>query len=401
MKYLFTLLISSIPIFIHAQCYTKFLAQGKSAYAQKDYAQAIERWEFAQRCSDKPASNDLVNLISNAKSAQTNANKSSNSSSNEDAAKRKQKQQNYEKRREAENDAWRLATEKEDADAYRSYLSKYPNGIFADIAKRKIEEYTIYTSQPPTINHQRPATNDQPSTNNYQSTTTNDIEQLDKEMILVEGSEFFMGSNAADRFQDEKPAHPVQLTDFWMSKFEVTQKQWQAVIKEFPRGFNANNFCANCPMTQVSWNEAQDFIKSLNMKTGKKYRLPTEAEWEYAAKGGKNSVGYDYSGGNELAGVSQYGTTKDTTVGSKIPNELGIFDMSGNVYEWCSDFYDEHYYTNSPNKNPTGAETGNMHIIRGGAWSSEPEDCQVTVRAREQPNAKDNKIGFRLVRQAQ
>ena len=156
-------------------------------------------------------------------------------------------------------------------------------------------------------------------------------------------------------------------------------------------------------MESVSWNEIQVFIKKLNAKTGEKYRLPTEAEWEYAARGGSNSSGYIYSGSNDINEVAWYGGydksgNADETheVGQKQPNELGIYDMSGNVWEWCSDWYNDDYYKNSPSKNPKGASSGVERVLRGGSWSLSYSVCRSSYRNRNLPSNSDYNVGFRL-----
>ena len=154
--------------------------------------------------------------------------------------------------------------------------------------------------------------------------------------------------------------------------------------------------CDNCPVEQVSWNDIQDFIQKLNQKTGKNYRLPTEAEWEYAARGGNKSKGYTYSGSNSSGEVAWYTDNSDSKThpaGQKQPNELGLFDMSGNVWEWCSDWYGSDYYQSSPSSNPKGASTGSFRVRRGGGWCSNARDCRSAYRDFTYPGRR---IGFRL-----
>ena len=152
----------------------------------------------------------------------------------------------------------------------------------------------------------------------------------------------------------------------------------------------------------MSWNDCQEFIKKLNQLTGLKFRLPTEAEWEYAARGGKKSKGYKYSGSNNLGDVAWYtSTTNDTgtrPVGTKAPNELGIYDMSGNVWEWSSDWYSSSYYSSSPSTNPTGPSSGSNRVYRGGGWGNGALSCRVSLRG-DGPGGRDNGLGFRLVMQ--
>jgi len=218
------------------------------------------------------------------------------------------------------------------------------------------------------------------------------------EMVFVKAGTFTMGCTSEqgnDCYDREKPAHQVTLSDFYIGKYEVTQKQWTAMM-----GSNPSNFknCDNCPVEGVSWNDVQEFIKKLNRKTGKNYRLPTEAEWEYAARGGNQSKGYKYSGSNKLGDVGWYDNnsgSKTHPVGQKSANELGIYDMSGNVYEWCSDRYGS--YSSSSQRNPQGASSGSIRVLRGGSWFSSAEYCRLSVRNYNIPDYRINGNGFRLV----
>ena len=220
-----------------------------------------------------------------------------------------------------------------------------------------------------------------------------------KDMILVEGGTFTMGCTdelSDDCFAEEKPSHKVTLSSFYIGKYEVTQKEWFAAM-----GKNSSHYKGdNLPVETVSWHDIQLFIQRLNTATGKKYRLPTEAEWEYAARGGKLSEGYKYSGGDNLNDVAwHYGNCSSTThlVGTKKPNELGICDMSGNVFEFCSDWYGA--YTATPLTNPTGPESGNGRIVRGGGIGMGVEAfySRVLFRVGVNPDASGMNVGFRLV----
>ena len=167
-------------------------------------------------------------------------------------------------------------------------------------------------------------------------------------MVFVQGGKFEMGSNS--RFENERPSHHVTVSSFYIASHEVTQSQWKSVMGNSP---SWNSGCDNCPVERVSWKEVQDFIRKLNSKTGKKYRLPIEAEWEYAAKGGARTQGFDYCGGKGLFDVGWYDLNsggKTHSVGSKQPNELGLFDMSGNVWELCEDYFD--FYSMDEQTNP-------------------------------------------------
>jgi formylglycine-generating enzyme required for sulfatase activity len=184
------------------------------------------------------------------------------------------------------------------------------------------------------------------------------------------------------------------LSGFNIGKYEVAQSQWQTVMGSNPSYFSG---CSECPVEQVSWNDIQEFIKKLEKLTGKRFRLPTEAEWEFAARGGNRSRGYVYSGGNNPWTV---GWNKDNSndnthpVGQKAANELGLYDMSGNVYEWCSDWYGENYYKASPSNNPKGPSSGAKHVLRGGGWYVKAAYSRVSHR--NSGYGINSVVGFRL-----
>ena len=217
-------------------------------------------------------------------------------------------------------------------------------------------------------------------------------------MVKVQGGKFTMGATheqGADAYYYEKPAHRVTLSSFSIGQTEVTQELWEAVMGSNPSYRKGPKL----PVEQVSWDHCQEFIKKLNALTGQYFRLPTEAEWEYAARGGSKSQGYKYSGSNNLGDVAWYdGNSGDKThdVATKQPNELGIFDMSGNVYEWCQDRYGEDYYRSSPSSNPTGPESGSSCVCRGGCIYSSDRSCRVTDRNGYHPGYRDSDLGFRL-----
>ena len=216
------------------------------------------------------------------------------------------------------------------------------------------------------------------------------------EMVRVEAGTFTMGATPEmeDPFGWEKPTHQVTLTnDYYIGKYEVTQALWKAVMGKKPSTFKGDNL----PVYNVSWNNCQEFINKLNKITGKKFRLPTEAEWEYAARGGKKSQGYQYSGSNNISDVAWYEDNSGNNpqdVGSKQANELGIYDMSGNVWEWCQDRYGK--YSSSSQTNPTGANSGSNHVGRGGGWGSNARFCRSSYRDNIAPDYR-NFLGFRLV----
>ena len=219
------------------------------------------------------------------------------------------------------------------------------------------------------------------------------------EMIFVKGGSFIMGctpEQGNDCFPDEEPAHEVTVSNFYIAKYEVTQELWVAVMGANPSHFKG----AKLPVENVSWSDVQEFIRKLNELTGKEYRLPTEAEWEFAASGGKKNTGKKYSGRNVVNNVAWYtknSRNKTHAVGLKIPNELGIYDMSGNVWEWCSDWYAG--YSSEPQTNPKGAAKGDYRVIRGGSYNNFAKHVRVTTRG-STLDARYYNIGFRLASNA-
>jgi len=217
------------------------------------------------------------------------------------------------------------------------------------------------------------------------------------EMAFVAGGTFTMGCAAeqdSDCDDDERPAHSVTLSDYYIGKREVTQGLWKAVTGGNPSHFTRSD---NLPVENVSWDEVNAFIDCLNRKTGRMYRLPTEAEWEYAARGGNKSGGYKYSGSNTLDSVAWYkdnSGSKTQEAGTKAPNELGIYDMSGNVWEWTGDWYGD--YGSDAQTNPTGPSTGSFRVRRGGSWFGNAGCCRVSSRFIGDPGYRDGDVGFRL-----
>ena len=222
------------------------------------------------------------------------------------------------------------------------------------------------------------------------------------DMVRVEAGTFTMGAEVDmtdPLYYDEGPTHQVTLTnDYYMGKYEVTQALWKAVMGNNPSEFKGDNL----PVESVSWDDCQDFLSKLNRITGKTFRLPTEAEWEYAARGGNKSRGYEYSGSNNPLDVAWSGDNsgrKPHAVGTKQPNELGIYDMSGNVWEWCQDRYGE--YNSSSQVNPTGANSGSHRVYRGGSWGSSACFCNSSFRGFNSliisSLIRDLKLGLRLV----
>lgn len=215
-------------------------------------------------------------------------------------------------------------------------------------------------------------------------------------MIRVEGGTFTMGATreqGSDAFDDEKPTHDVTLSSYSIGETPVTQELWQAVMGGNPSRFEG----VQRPVEIVSWYDCQDFIGKLNELTGKAFRLPTEAEWEYAARGGKQSKGYKYSGSNNINEVAWYDANSSGQthpVKEKMPNELGIYDMSGNVWEWCRDWYGS--YSSSPQTNPKGPTSGSYLVFRGGGWGSDALYCRLSRRNYHDPSFTLYRLGLRL-----
>lgn len=216
------------------------------------------------------------------------------------------------------------------------------------------------------------------------------------EMVRVEGGTFTMGATAeqaSDAFSDELPTHKVTLSPFLIGKYEVSQTLWLAVMGENP----SVNTGINLPVDNVTWNECQTFITKLNELTGKNFRLLTEAEWEYAARGGNKSKGYKYSGSNNLGDVAWYIDNSNNTshaMGTKAPNELGIYDMTGNVMEWVSDWKGS--YSSGAQTNPTGPDSGTYRVNRGGSYGNVERLSRITNRNSIDPNMSSKTMGLRL-----
>jgi len=222
------------------------------------------------------------------------------------------------------------------------------------------------------------------------------IRNIIANMVYVEGGTFMMGATSEqgdDAFDIEEPAHRVTLSSFSIGRYEVTQEEWEAVMGTNPSNFKG----AKNPVETVSWNDCKQFINKLNSVTGLSFRLPSEAEWEFAARGGNESKGYKYSGSNNPDAVAWYldNSGKITHhVGMKKPNELGLYDMSGNVYEWCEDWYDD-YRVSAPT-NPQGPSMGSSRVCRGGCWTIGARGSRVSYRTQATPNHQYDFVGFRL-----
>ncbi len=240
---------------------------------------------------------------------------------------------------------------------------------------------------------------------------TETVSGVEIEMIYVKGGTFRMGATEEqgdDAYDSEKPVHSVTLSDYYIGKFEVTQGLWEKVMgttihEQLIKADYSSTYGvgSDYPMYYVNWEEAQEFCTRLGQLTGKNYALPTEAQWEYAARGGVKSRGYKYSGSNTIGNVAWYRDNSSSSthpVATKQPNELGLYDMSGNVWEWCSDWYDWYgYYSSESQSNPTGPSTGSRRVLRGGSWNTDARTCRVSNRISYGPSSRYITYGFRVV----
>lgn len=283
--------------------------------------------------------------------------------------------------------AWQRAVATNTVDAYEAYLREYPNGPnAAEAAGRRAALADPVAAGDP-------------------------LKKLEADMVSVRGGSFTMGCKDAERDGDcdewEKPPRDVRVSNFAIGRYEVTQAQWRAVMGSDPPELH-NKGCDECPVERVSWDDIQAFLQKLNALTGKRYRLPTEAEWEYAARGGNQSKGYLYSGSNTIDEVAWYdgnyskgntfGVEKTTRpVGTKKPNELGLYDMSGNVWEWCADDWHDNY-TGAPADGSAWVDSprGSYRVLRGGSWLNPARLCRVAFRYDYAPAHRYSHVGFRL-----
>lgn len=261
-----------------------------------------------------------------------------------------------------------------------------------------------YRGRHPKPEPDKPAANkpvaSKPSANKPAGSPSNiktfNVKGVSFDMVRVEGGTFTMGATPEimDPEDEEKPAHQVTVGSFLIGKTEVTQALWKALMKDNPSYFYDDQM----PVQQVSWDMCKTFILALNDATGKTFRLPTEAEWEFAARGGNKSKHTQYSGSSRIDDVAWYANNTEgpEKVAKKKPNELGIYDMTGNVWEWCLDWYQG--YTSSAQDNPTGPARGDEgRVVRGGSWGYEAAECRNTYRMGIEPTTINFGVGFRLV----
>jgi formylglycine-generating enzyme required for sulfatase activity len=242
-----------------------------------------------------------------------------------------------------------------------------------------------------------------PKSSNQRTLSRELVLDLDKgvkmELVLVPAGTFLMGSPHGEdgRTEDEEPRHEAVITrPFYIGKYAITQAEWQAMMGSAPSFFKGDNR----PVENVSWDDCQAFCGALSQKTGRVVRLPTEAEWEYSCRAGTGTA-YSFGDSSErLGGYAWYGDNSGSEtqpVGGKQPNSWGLHDMHGNVWEWCSDWYDETFYVRSPKLAPRGASSGNYRVLRGGSWLYYPWGCRSAVRLRYLPACRSCLVGLRVV----
>jgi len=350
-----TILILSLvlPILATAQwCYNSNFTKGKTAMQQKQYAQAITFFTTSKQCSDWKNNPEPDKMIAQCKQLKTK--QEENEAHKQERIRQENEMQLEKERLRKEEDARLKAKQEED-------VRKEP--------ERK---------------------------------RTAAINGISSEMVSINGGTFLMGTIDGESY--EKPVHEVTVSGFYMGRYEVTQAQWKDVMGDKPSTFVGENN----PVENVSWDDVQQFIQKLNEKTGESYRLPTEAEWEYACRAGSTTAfntgdclstsEANYDGNSPFTGCSK-GEYREKTmpVGSFSPNAWGLYDMHGNVREWCSDWFDSEYYSHSQRTNPRGASRGSNRVFRGGGWYSYAFNCRSACRNNNSPVSRRNYMGFRLV----
>ena len=300
---------------------------------------------------------------------------------------------------EAEEVFWRSVKKTDALDEYRLYVEQYPRGKYTGEAWRRIgqkeeAEKSALAGRRAEEEARREAERKRAEADELRpGKVFKDCADC-PEMVVIPAGSFEMGSNTGD--SDEKPVHTVRIGQpFAIGKTEVTQGQWRALMGNNPSSFS--NCGDSCPVEKVSWNDAQEYIKKLNAKTGKTYRLPSEAEWEYACRAGG---AHTYCGSDNLDSVAWYGNnsgSKTHPVAQKQANAFGLYDMSGNVWEWVEDSY-HNGYNGAPMDGSVWAGDGAKRVLRGGSWFVEPQLARAAIRFRDVPAYRSSGFGFRLAR---
>ena len=320
----------------------------------------------------------------------------------------------------AEEHAWEFTADTNTRAAYQKYLDRFPQGFYSDKARDFLEAFDAddtaweFANDAGTDQAMQKYIKKYPKGLHTEAARKR-IDPFYEHMVLIKGGTFDMGDVFDEGEEREKPVHKVTLDDFMMCKYPVTQGLWKAVMG---RDNNPSHFTGNemLPVEKVSWDMAQEFIQVLNKKSGASYRLPTESEWEYAAREGGKKV--RFGNGKDIAdpaemnfcGLEKYKETysvagtyrgKTSPVDLFKPNALGLYDMSGNVWEWCADYFAAQYYQQCQQqgtvRNPQGPETGAIRVIRGGGWYDDARDCRAAIRNYASPGDRGNGLGLRLV----
>ncbi|MBL7802271.1 MAG: formylglycine-generating enzyme family protein [Saprospiraceae bacterium] len=420
---------------------------GQKLYDQGKYEAAIAKWQEGKtECGDAPDDcPDLDQRISKARAKIKERDQAAAQRRREQEAAAQQQREREEReaaaqqaelqrlRDKADDDLWDVLKDGNAADCDR-YLSKYPESKPGRHTQEALQRKKMLTGAGTAVT---PTTSDAPGAGTAKAA-------YEPEMLKITGSDFRMGSEAGD--SDEKPVHNVTISSFHLGKYEITNAQFCAFLNEKGNqteggvewidlsgtyddekcriyaegtGFKVRSGYENYPVIFVSWYGATAYCAWLSAKTGKKYRLPTEAEWEYAAGNGAKHTTYSW-GSVSPSGV-QGGNVADETakkrysswaifdgysdgyvytapVGKFNPNDFGLYDMSGNVWEWCADWYGSDYYASSPSSNPKGPDSGTYRVCRGGGWDSVPSGARGASRNRYGPNTRYLSLGFRVAR---
>jgi len=295
---------------------------------------------------------------------------------------------NQNKGNQSELSEWVKALEENTLVGYLNFLRSFPHGEKADEAHARCLKLQAALTEAKITVPKAPSPQSQP-----ESRSLDLGKGITMDFIFVKGGKFMMGDELGK--MKDAPQHEVQLSDFYMAKYPITQEQWEAVMGNNPSKFEG----AKHPVECVNWSDAHNFILKVFKLTGMRLRLPTEAQWEYAARGGQKSQGFLYAGSNLLDEVAWYiDNSHETThpVGERFSNELGLYDMSGNVWEWCADWYEANYYQNSSSENPMGPSSGEARVLRGGSWRYFAEYFRVAFRYGPSPSShRYSYVGFR------
>ena len=307
--------------------------------------------------------------------------------------------------RELDLEYWRSVKDSTRAADYEAYVSSCPQGQFVRLARNRIQALRDAADPHPEVPSTTPQAQREAEAKARRDAEERrrrqEWERLGLVMVRVDGGSFIMGcQNGRDSEcdEDEKPAHRVQLRSFEIGKYEVTQELWEKVMGGNPSHFGG---CPECPVERVSWDDIHGFLAGLNARTEGGYRLLTEAEWEYAARGGRQSRGYRYAGGNDVASVAWYsgnGGGKTHPVGQKRANELGLHDMSGNVREWVQDCWNASYRGTPDDGRSSARGDCSRRVVRGGSWVSFPRNLRASNRYGDTAGNRVNFLGFRIAR---